>query len=143
MQQLIEMIKQRYNHPSVVCWSVYNEITLNSGPSPDTLISQLAQIVSQQDPTRPSTAAANTSDNDPSTLYTQLIDFNKYYGWYNGVTSDFGPWADNFHATYPTRNVGVSEYGAGANIYQHSENPVTEPANARLVSSRGIPEPLS
>ncbi|HKW30394.1 MAG TPA: glycoside hydrolase family 2 TIM barrel-domain containing protein [Verrucomicrobiae bacterium] len=129
-QQLIEMIKQRYNHPSVVCWSVFNEVTLNSGPSPAALVSQLAQIAAQQDPTRPSTAGANSSDNDPTTLYTQLIDFNKYYGWYNGILSDFGPWADNFHATYPTRSVGVSEYGAGANIYQHSENPVTEPANA-------------
>ncbi len=128
-QQLIEMIKQRYNHPSVVCWSVFNEITLNSGPSPVALVSQLAQIAAQQDSTRPSTAGANSSDNDPTTLYTQLIDFNKYYGWYNGILSDFGPWADNFHATYPTRSVGVSEYGAGANIYQHSENPVTEPAN--------------
>jgi len=129
-QQLIEMIRQRYNHPSVVCWSVYNEVTLDSGPSPDALISQLVQIAAQEDPTRLSTAAANTSDSDPSTLYTQLIDFNKYYGWYNGVLSDFGPWADNIHATYPTRTVGVSEYGAGANIYQHSEAPVTEPANA-------------
>ncbi|HSY19908.1 MAG TPA: DUF4982 domain-containing protein, partial [Candidatus Acidoferrales bacterium] len=34
------------------------------------------------------------------------------------------------HATYPARPVGVSEYGAGASIYQHSEDPVTEPANA-------------
>ncbi len=129
-QQLVEMIKQRYNHPSVVCWSVFNEITLDSGPNPAALVSQLAQVVAQQDPTRLSTAAANSSDNDPTTLYTQLIDFNKYYGWYNGVLSDFGPWADNFHATYPTRSVGISEYGAGANIYQHSEDPVAEPANA-------------
>jgi len=129
-QQLIEMIKQRYNHPSVVCWSVFNEVTLNSGPSPAALVGQLAQIAAQQDSTRPSTAGANSSDNDPTTLYTQLIDFNKYYGWYNGILSDFGPWADNFHTTYPTRSVGISEYGAGANIYQHSENPVTEPANA-------------
>jgi hypothetical protein len=129
-QQLTEMIHQRYNHPSVVCWSVYNEVTLDSGPSPTNLISQEVQIVSQEDPTRFSTAAANSSDNDPSTLYTQLIDFNKYYGWYSGVVTDFGPWADNIHATYPTRLIGVSEYGAGANIYQHSEDPVTEPANA-------------
>ena len=129
-QQLIEMIKQRYNHPSVVCWSVFNEVTLDSGPSPAALVSQLAQIAAQQDPTRLSTAAANSSDNDATTLYTQLIDFNKYYGWYNGIFADFGPWADNFHATYPTRCVGVSEYGAGANINQHSEDPVTEPANA-------------
>ena len=130
LQQLQEMIRQRYNHPSVVCWSVYNEITLDSGPSPTNLISQEVQLVNREDLTRFSTAAANTSDNDPSTFYTQLIDFNKYYGWYGGVLTDFGPWADNIHATYPTRTVGVSEYGAGSSIYQHSENPVMEPANA-------------
>ncbi len=128
-QQLIEMIRQRYNHPSVVCWSVYNEITLSSGPNPTNLISQLVQLAAQEDPTRPPTAAANTSNNDPSTLYTQLIDFNKYYGWYGGTMNDFGPWADNFHATYPTRQVGVSEYGAGASIYQHSEDPVAVPSS--------------
>ena len=88
-QQLTEMIHQRYNHPSVVCWSVYNEITLDAGPSPTNLINQEVQLVSQQDPTRLSTAAANTSDNDPSTFYTQLIDFNKYYGWYNGSRNGF------------------------------------------------------
>ncbi len=129
-QQLIEMIHQRYNHPSVVCWSVYNEITLQAGPNPDSLITNLAQIVAQQDVTRPSTAAANTSNSDPSTFITKLIDFNEYFGWYNGVVTDFGPWADGIHATYPTRTVGVSEYGSGASIYQHSENPVVEPPNA-------------
>jgi beta-galactosidase len=129
-QQLTEMIHQRYNHPSVVCWSVYNEITLDAGPSPNNLINQEVQLVNQLDSTRFSTAAANTADSDPSTFYTQLIDFNKYFGWYNGVATDFGPWADNIHATYPTRMIGVSEYGAGASVYQHSEDPVVEPANA-------------
>src|SRR5439155_3899186 len=89
-----------------------------------------AQLAAQEDPTRPTTAAANSSDNAPTTTNSQLICFNKYFGWYNGVVTDFGPWADNFHTTYPTRKVGVSEYGAGANVYQHSEDPVTEPANA-------------
>jgi beta-galactosidase len=130
LQQLREMIRQRFNHPSVVCWSLFNEITLDSGPSPSPLISQEAQLAAQEDPTRPTTAAANSSDNDPTTLYSTLIAFNKYYGWYGGALTDFGPWADNFHATYPTRMVGVSEYGCGASIYQHSEDPVTEPANA-------------
>ena len=130
LQQLREMIRQRYNHPSVICWSVYNEITLQAGPTPTNLISQEVQLVGQEDPTRFPTAAANISDNDPSTRYTQVVAFNKYYGWYGGVTTDFGPWADNFHATYPARPVGVSEYGAGASIYQHNEDPVTEPANA-------------
>jgi beta-galactosidase len=124
LQQLREMIRQRYNHPSVICWSVYNEITLQAGPTPTNLISQEAQLVGQEDPTRPSTAAANSSDNDPSTFYTQLIAFNKYYGWYSSPLNGIGSWADNIHATYPDRCIGVSEYGAGASIYQHSENPV-------------------
>ena len=130
LQQLREMIRQRYNHPSVVCWSLFNEITLDSGPAPSPLITLEAQLAAQEDPTRPTTAAANSSNNDPTTLITQLIAFNEYDGWYGGVATDFGPWADGFHTTYPTRTVGVSEYGAGASIYQHSEDPVTEPANA-------------
>ncbi len=128
LQQLREMIRQRYNHPSVVCWSVYNEITLQAGPVTTNLINQEVQLVAQEDPTRPSTAAANTSDNDPSTFYTQIIAFNKYFGWYSSPLNGIASWADNYHATYPNRCVGVSEYGAGASIYQHSENP-TFPAN--------------
>ena len=128
LQQLREMIRQRYNHPSVVCWSVYNEITLQAGPVTTNLINQEVQLVGQEDTTRPSTAAANTSDNDPSTLYTQLIAFNKYFGWYSSPLNGIAEWADNIHANYPNRCVGVSEYGAGASIYQHSENPVF-PAN--------------
>jgi len=129
-QQMTEMIRQKYNHPAIVCWGLFNEITLSSGPVTTNLVSQLAQLVAQEDSTRPSTAAANSSDNDPTTTYSQLLAFNKYFGWYNGAVGDFGPWADNIHANYPDRCIGVSEYGAGANIYQHGENPVTEPANA-------------
>ncbi len=128
LQQLREMIRQRYNHPSIMFWSIYNEVTLDPGPSPTNLISLEAPLVAQEDPTRLSTAAANTSDNDPSTFYTQVIAFNKYYGWYSSPLNGIGAWADNIHATYPSRCVGVSEYGAGGSFYQHSENP-TFPAN--------------
>src|SRR5208337_1555743 len=112
LQQLREMIRQRYNHPAVVCWSVYNEITLDAGPTTTNLINQEVQLVGQEDSTRPSTAAANTSDSDPSTFYTQLIAFNKYFGWYSTPLNGISSWADNFHAAYPNRCVGVTEYGA-------------------------------
>ena len=128
LQQLREMIRQRYNHPSVMFWSIYNEITLDAGPSTTNLISQEVPLVNQEDPTRLTTAAANTSDGDPSTFYTQVIAFNKYYGWYSSPLNGIAAWADNIHSNYPGRCVGVSEYGAGASIYQHSENP-TFPAN--------------
>ncbi|MDB6124635.1 MAG: putative glycosyl hydrolase [Pedosphaera sp.] len=127
-QQLRELIRQRYNHPSVVLWGIFNEITLQAGPTPTNLLNQLAQLVIQEDPTRPSSAAANSSDSDPSSLYTQLIAFNKYYGWYSSPANGIGAWADNIHANYPNRRVGITEYGAGASIYQHSENPI-QPGN--------------
>lgn len=126
-QQMTELIRQKYNHPAIVCWGVFNEITLATGPVATNLVNQLVQLVAQEDPTRPSTAAANSSNNDPTTLYSQLIAFNKYYGWYNGAAGDFANWADSIHASYPTRCIGVGEYGAGASIGQHSENP-TQPS---------------
>jgi beta-galactosidase len=128
-QQLIELIRQRYNHPSVVCWGVFNEITLRPGPKPVRLVSQLAKLAAQEDPTRFTTSAANASDDEPSNWYTELNAINKYFGWYNGKLGDFGPWADTIHSNYPSRCIGVSEYGAGGSIYQHSENPVQEPEN--------------
>jgi beta-galactosidase len=129
-QQLIELIRQRYNHPSVVCWGVFNEITLKPGPKPVNLAHQLAQLAGQEDSTRPSTSAVNAGDDEPSNWCIEWNSFNKYFGWYNGKLGDFGPWADEIHAKYPGRPIGISEYGAGASIYQHSEDPVREPAQA-------------
>ena len=128
-QQLTELIHQRYNHPSVICWGVFNEITLRPGPKPVKLATELAQLAAQEDPTRFSASAANASDDEPSNWRTKLNAINKYFGWYNGKLGEFGPWADNIHSNYPTRCIGVSEYGAGGSIIQHSENPVEEPEN--------------
>lgn len=126
-QQLAELIHQRYNHPSVVCWGIYNEISLRPGPATTNLISQLAEFAAQQDPTRPSTCAIAGKDNQPSNWYSKICAFNKYYGWYGGKLSEFGPVMDHVHAAYPTRCIGVSEFGAGASIIQHSEDPVKQP----------------
>jgi beta-galactosidase len=125
-QQLLELIRQRRNHPSVVCWGMYNEET----GSATNLVSLLAQTEAQEDPTRPSTAASNQGDSAALNWIPNVVAFNKYYGWYGGTTNDFPPWVDNIHATYPSRRIGVSEYGAGASVWQHSEDPVAEPANA-------------
>jgi beta-galactosidase len=129
-QQLVELIRQRYNHPSVVCWGVFNEITMKPGPKPVELVRQLTRLATQEDPTRPSTSAANANDDEPSNWCTELNSFNRYFGWYNGKLGEFEAWADGIHAKYPERSLGISEYGAGASIYQHSEDPVREPENA-------------
>jgi beta-galactosidase len=120
-QQLTEMILQNYNHPSVMFWGMYNEI--NDSPTTENLVSQLVQLAHTLDPDRLTTAA---SDQAPGAVINYLPDvssFNVYYGWYYGQTTDFGPWSDAIHAAYPDRAIGLSEYGAGASIYQHQENP--------------------
>jgi beta-galactosidase len=126
-QQLRELIRQRYNHPSVVCWGVFNEIKLKPGPSPDKLVSELAQLAAQEDPTRPSTCAVAGKNEQPSNWYSKVMAFNKYFGWYGSHIGDFAAWVDKAHASYPTNCIGISEYGAGANINQHSEEPVKQP----------------
>ena len=120
-QQLTELIRQRYNHPAVVCWGIFNEVTLRSGPPAVRLAKELARLEAQEDPTRPSTSAANSSDTEPSSWCSELNSFNKYFGWYDGKLADFGPWADHIHRQFPNRCIGISEFGAGANIRQHEE----------------------
>jgi beta-galactosidase len=119
-QQLREMIRQNYNHPSICFWSLYNE----QGSADFTnLLAQLNSLAHAEDSTRFTTAASSQGDDAAMNWYTDTISFNKYYGWYGGVSSDFAGWADNIHKNYPTRGIGLSEYGAGASVYQHEENP--------------------
>jgi beta-galactosidase len=73
------------------------------------------------------TAATNAGDNAVINFLPNVIAFNRYFGWYGGQTSQFGPWADAFHGANPSRATGISEYGAGASIYQHQENPPPPP----------------
>lgn len=124
-QQLTEMIRQNYNHPSVCFWGIYNEVFLVAGPDPRPLIRALHQLAKAEDPTRPTTAASCcVADGDASNWYTDVIAFNRYYGWYTGSYNDFGAGVDSTHAV-TNRPMGISEYGAGASIYQHLENPTT------------------
>jgi beta-galactosidase len=126
-QQLTELIHQRYNHPAVVCWGIYNEITLRKGPETTNLVSQLAALAAQLDATRPSTCAIAGGDDQPSNWYSKISALNKYLGWYSGKLSDFAPALDRIHAHYPDRCIGVSEFGAGACIGQHYEEPFVPP----------------
>jgi len=120
-QQLREMIRQNYNHPAVLFWGMYNEIGDN--PTTRTLVSQLVQIAHEEDPTRLTTAATRADDGATINYLPDVTGFNRYFGWYYGQTTDFGPWVDSVHRLFPTRAMGMSEYGAGASIYQHEENP--------------------
>ena len=119
-QQLKEMILQDYNHPSICFWGVGNE---TGGPAALHTIQELDFVSRVQDPSRLTTYAANHESNDPKDWVTQVVAFNRYFGWYRGELSEFAPSLDKTHAEHPTNAFGMSEFGAGASIVQHEENP--------------------
>jgi beta-galactosidase len=121
-QQLKELIRQNYNHPSVLFWGIFNEILNVKGPDPTELVEVLNALAKKEDSTRPTTSAANMSD-FPSAFLTDVLGLNKYFGWYEGRVQNLGPYLDQWHKEHPDRAIGLSEYGAGGSIFQHEEDP--------------------
>jgi beta-galactosidase len=133
-QQLLELIRQNYNHPAIVFWSIGNEQRTDDAPT-NALLAALAATVQTEDPNRLSTyAQCCTSDTGALPAHTQVVGYNEYFGWYPafGTASQFGAWADNLHAMEPTWKIAVSEFGGGGAITQHAENP-PQPDAAGLV----------
>ena len=130
-RQLRELIKQNFNHPSICFWSLYNELG-NSGPHKlgVHLVAELNAEARRLDPTRPTTAADDQSPSNPLGYITDIVAFNRYPGWYGGKPSEYPSILDGIRkvveARSPGRCIGMSEYGAGASIYQH-ENHVVQP----------------
>lgn len=127
VQQMRELIRQNFNHPSILFWGLGNEQASDNAATNSTL-QQLADVVTAEDPDRFSTYAHNRSDTSPVIDHAELTGFNHYFGWYYDTDADFAPWADHLHATQPSRAFGLSEYGAGAGISQHEELPAAQPA---------------
>jgi beta-galactosidase len=121
-QQLRELIRQNYNHPSVFFWGIFNEILNVKGPDPTPLVGRLNAVAKEEDSTRLTTSAANMND-FPSAFVTDVLGLNKYFGWYEGRLQDLGPYLDGWHREHPDRAIGLSEYGGGGSVYQHEEDP--------------------
>ena len=122
-QQLTELIKQNYNHPSIAFWGIFNELHMKNqwydAPPKWELVKQLNQLAKELDSTRLTTAASCIRSVHPLNAVTDVMAFNRYYGWYNGKPSDWPGALDTLHQEWPTRGIGISEYGAGASINQH------------------------
>ncbi|MFO0837001.1 MAG: glycoside hydrolase family 2 TIM barrel-domain containing protein [Phycisphaerae bacterium] len=127
-QQLMELIRQNFNHPSICFWGVHNEITAPwaKGPDATAIVGELAVLAATEDSTRPSTCAACGPYEHAANWKTALTAFNNYFGWYHDEPEAFAAWIDGQHREHAGRCIGVSEYGAGASIAQH-ESPAKKP----------------
>ncbi len=137
--QMVELIRQNYNHPSVGVWSIGNEITnwASKGLTPSNarpLMTALDRVAKREDPSRPTTIAAccevlpgeRDDGRDRTAGTADTVAYNLYYGWYvSGRVSDasrLGAVMRGYHRENPTLPVGVGEYGAGGAITQHTDN---------------------
>lgn len=115
VQQMKELITQNYNHASIVCWALSNEISLQ-GVTEDLIENHriLNDLVHEMDKTRVS-AMANLfllETDSPLVSLPDICGYNLYYGWYVGEMEDNDAFFDDFHRKYPDTVIGLTEYGA-------------------------------
>ena len=127
LSQLEELIKQNMNHPSIFCWGIENEITIQ-GASPvlNESIEELNSLAHALDVSRPTTCAQLTMCPVESSLnnITDIMGYNHYYGWYMKTADGIDEWLEKFKKAQPKVPLCLSEYGAEAVIGYYSDNPV-------------------
>ena len=79
IQQMTELVVQNYNHPSIVCWGLSNEITAAGGVNDDMTANHklLNDLCHRLDSTRP-TAMAHAFMLDPAEPFATLADIRSY-----------------------------------------------------------------
>lgn len=118
-EQLKEMIRQHFNHPSICFWGLFNELKEN-GDNPLEYIKELNVLAHQEDPTRPTTSASNQGG--AINFITDNIAWNRYDGWYGATPATLASWLDKTHQAHPEIKIAISEYGAGAGIYHQQDS---------------------
>ncbi len=106
-EDLTSMVKRDRNHPSVIMWSIGNEIPESSKPAGATTAKMLAEYVHQLDPSRPVTSAVNNlgEDKDPYFATLDVAGYNYSFGGDHGRKSIF----EVDHDRVPTRIMFSSE----------------------------------
>ena len=127
ISQMRELITQCYNHPSIICWGLSNEITASGSVTEELLDDhrELNELCHRMDSTRPTVMAhAFMLEKDsPLIPISDIASYNLYFGWYLGSLEQNDAFFDEYHARYPDRVIGFSEYGADANCAFHSSRP--------------------
>ncbi|GAA4335050.1 glycoside hydrolase family 2 TIM barrel-domain containing protein [Flaviaesturariibacter amylovorans] len=134
-----EMIRQHFNHPSVIIWAYMNEVLIEpryEKGSPEqeayfrdvlTLARKLEALTRQEDSSR-YTLIPGYGDYEVHRR-TGIIDvamifgWNLYRGWYEETYHDFGKYLDRFHADYPKVPTIITEYGADCDVRLHTTKP--------------------
>jgi beta-galactosidase len=133
-QQLMELIKQSFNHPSIMFWCLFNELIPDQDPVLyGNVVDSLNAQAHSLDPTRLTTVASRSMYDGRLYINTvaDLLGYNVYKGWYEDMPEDFAAYADGLKSRFPSQRVAISEYGAGAGISHHEVPPHKPKTTAR------------
>ena len=121
---LRQNILTNQNHPSVLLWSIGNELVTPPNDAEARYIAGATQLAHQLDPTRPVGMAI---EDWPGVACQQayapldVIGFNDYFGWFDsgGGTDDdpdaLSPFLDTIHGCYPSKSLMITEFGFEGN----------------------------
>ena len=138
-QQMAELIKQNFNHPSIYVWGVHNEVYSNTPDEQVPVLSrELNDISKTLDLDRYTAAVTGYNKIDrPENLSTDIQGINHYFGWYGGKIGDLDTWAQKVQKEFPEYKVILSEYGADGNMDIGAEK-VEKPKD--VVTGKSFPE---
>jgi beta-glucuronidase len=124
LRYLRALVARDENHPSVLTWSIGNEMPTRVGTGQQRYIRDAASLLHKIDPTRlRALDYAGYPTSLPSSTYHVLdaLGVNCYFGWYPGPGGQIddravlGPFLDQVHRYYPSKALFVTEFGAEAN----------------------------
>jgi beta-glucuronidase len=124
LRQLETNIAEHGNHPSVLTWSIGNELDPEVGPSQGAYLAAATRLARELDPTRPVSLATLGYPSTPCQAEyadLDLIGINEYFGWYTGPGGEvfdrlaLPAFLDARRACYPRQALMVTEFGAEAN----------------------------
>jgi len=123
---LNEQIIQNFNHPSIILWSLGNELywlpDFPGGGDPEKLIpfvKELNNIAHNLDPYRLTTLRKFYDAADITDVFSPSI----WAGWYSGVYKTYEKALENARIKYPY--LFHAEYGGASHLGRHSENTIT------------------
>lgn len=131
-EQLRELIRQNYNHPSIYVWGVHNEVygygeddglyTDSTRFSPViALTTDLHDLAKTEDPARLTVSVnGHAAPGHGVNMNTDIQGINRYFGWYERRIQDLEPWIESMERDYPGYRIMLTEYGAEANP-EHQE----------------------
>lgn len=135
-----EMIRQNYNHPSVIIWAFMNEVLLRPRYDEKTkeratyikevaaLAQRLEDLTRKEDPTRYTSIAFHGNFDayydSGLTNIPMIIGWNLYSGWYGGKFKDLEGFLAKSHKILPDKPIIITEFGADADRRLHAKEPI-------------------